>query len=580
MLLRSATRADHVRHEREGSIRVVMKDRWQMWPGLRRTSAVVAIAALAIGGAKITSDHTMPGSGFSTVATVAADPTGPTGGPGGGPGGMNGSQFQPPGLPPQQPDYQGGINQPPLDQNNGISIYNSGNPQAPQQVPGQQGAQQPQQSWDQPAHGTQIPDYSTAPGYTQGPGKPNPDYQAPQQQSPQQGQQPQQPRQQQPSQAPTQNQQPEQPQNKQDDTTQQLNDQQRQQKCQAAMLKMGNPAAAALVNVGGTIEGGGGRNPAWFEPWLDPTSPTPSPCDGSCPPETTQKQEPDATQKQEGNEQQEQNKKEENKKQDKCQPNDLVPPLSGTPSPEDAARLKEFRDKARSAMDKVLKARPGMERDHVIPLRRLWDIPGFKNLSLAAQIFIANNPDNLKHIPSKWNSSKQDRLWSEPWEPGSTVTPELTPEDRAKLCADEAKATETVKNEIENETKRKPKFPGASTGVPEPPKSDEINNHKNDISWLKNEDQKLIGQMNDLMKLMRYLETDDQGRNVGYPQSEDVNPYTLARDVLDILGERESQVMDLLKQASQAPPAPESSSPFPWWLPIPLFTRIPIVVPI
>lgn len=87
---------------------MVIKDRWHMSPGLRRTSAVVAITALAISGAKIAGDHTTAGSGFSTVQTAAADPTGPTGGPGD--GGMNGSQFQPPGLPPQQPDYQGGIN--------------------------------------------------------------------------------------------------------------------------------------------------------------------------------------------------------------------------------------------------------------------------------------------------------------------------------------------------------------------------------------------------------------------------------------------------------------------------------------
>ncbi|MFT8180566.1 hypothetical protein ACLXNF_23565 [Mycobacteroides chelonae] len=190
---------------------MVMSDRWRIPPGMRRTSAVVAIAALAIGGVKIASDHTMPGGGFPTVQTAAADPTGPTGGPGGD-GGMNGSQFQPPSVPNSMPDYQGGINQPPLDQNSGISIYNTGSPGA-QQVPGQQGAQQPQQSWDQPAHGTQIPDYQTNPGYTQGPGTPNPDYQAPQQQSPQQGNQPQQGQQsqqnnQQPSQAPTQTQQP------------------------------------------------------------------------------------------------------------------------------------------------------------------------------------------------------------------------------------------------------------------------------------------------------------------------------------------------------------------------------------
>lgn len=189
---------------------MVMKDHWRFPARLRRVLAVTAVGALLVGGVKVISDYTTPGSGFSIIATGAADPTGPTGGPGSGPGGMNGSQFQPPGLPPQMPDYQGGINQPPLDQNNGISIYNSGNPQAPQQASGQQGAQQPQQGWDQPAHGTQIPDYQTNPGYTQGPGKPNPDYQAPQQgnqiQQPQQGDQ--QPASQVPTQQPTQTQPP------------------------------------------------------------------------------------------------------------------------------------------------------------------------------------------------------------------------------------------------------------------------------------------------------------------------------------------------------------------------------------
>lgn len=197
---------------------------------MRTALAAVAVLAVGAAGAQVAAHHTTPGSGFSTIATVGADPTGPTGGPSG-PGGMNGSQFQPPGLPPQMPDYQGGNNLPPLDQNSGISIYNSGAPQAGQQAPGQQGGQQPQQSWDQPAHGTQIPDYSTAPGYTQGPGKPNPDYQAPQQNSPQQGQQsPQQSQQQSPQQGQQQNQ-PEQQQQDQ-------GDQQRQKRCQAMSQQM------------------------------------------------------------------------------------------------------------------------------------------------------------------------------------------------------------------------------------------------------------------------------------------------------------------------------------------------------
>ncbi|WP_025089277.1 hypothetical protein [Mycobacteroides abscessus] len=223
---------------------MVMKDRWAMSAGLRRASALAAIVAMAVGGAKVVDDHTLPGSGFSAVATVAADPTGPTGG-GMGPGGMNGSQFQPPQMPSSMPDYQGGNNQPPLDQNNGISIYNSGSPQAPQQVPGQQAGQQPQQA-QQPAHGTQIPDYQTATPYTQGPGKPNPDYQAPQQNSPQQPQQGQQPQQQQ------------QPQNKQDDTTQQLDQQQqqRQQQCQSAAEYYG--IAQQMLSFMASAAGGAG----------------------------------------------------------------------------------------------------------------------------------------------------------------------------------------------------------------------------------------------------------------------------------------------------------------------------------
>lgn len=176
---------------------MVIRHRWHVSPGLRRALTVTAVAVVVIGGVKVASCYSTPGSGFSTIATGAADPTGPTGGPD--PGGMNGGQFQPPGLPPQQPDYQGGINQPPLDQNGGISIYNTGVQGAPQQAPGQQGGRQPQ--GQQPQHGTQIPDYQTATPYTQGPGRANPDYQVPQQSN--QGPQPQQGSQQ-ATQAPTQ----------------------------------------------------------------------------------------------------------------------------------------------------------------------------------------------------------------------------------------------------------------------------------------------------------------------------------------------------------------------------------------
>ncbi|SIM59912.1 Uncharacterised protein [Mycobacteroides abscessus subsp. abscessus] len=115
-------------------------DRQSTTIALRRAAAILAVAALAVGGAKVVSVSSASGSGFSTVQTAAADPTGPTG-PGGegmtGPPG-GGSQFVPPSM-PSMPDYQGG-NQPPLDQNNGISIYNTGAQGVPQQSP-QRGSQ-------------------------------------------------------------------------------------------------------------------------------------------------------------------------------------------------------------------------------------------------------------------------------------------------------------------------------------------------------------------------------------------------------------------------------------------------------
>ncbi|CPS06571.1 Hypothetical protein ERS075554_00082 [Mycobacteroides abscessus] len=148
--------------------------------GLRRAFAAVAIVAVTMAGWHLNT-NSPAGIGVMGLPGATADPTGPpgpTGGPGGS-GGMNGSQFQPPSMPNSMPDYQGGINQPPLDQNSGISIYNTGAQSAPQQ-PGQQASQQIEQA-QQPQHGSQIPDYQTATPYTQGPGKANPDFQAPQQ---------------------------------------------------------------------------------------------------------------------------------------------------------------------------------------------------------------------------------------------------------------------------------------------------------------------------------------------------------------------------------------------------------------
>ncbi|MGC7336302.1 DNA/RNA non-specific endonuclease [Mycobacteroides abscessus subsp. abscessus] len=138
------------------------------------TAGVVAVLMFSASGL---------GLGWFTPATVpqahAQCPPDCGGGDGGSYGPPNGGQmFQPPSQGGQQlPDYQGGINQPPMDQNSSISIYNTQAPSISNNgSSGSSGQQGPQQSWDQPAHGTQIPDYQTATPYTQGPGRPNPDF--------------------------------------------------------------------------------------------------------------------------------------------------------------------------------------------------------------------------------------------------------------------------------------------------------------------------------------------------------------------------------------------------------------------
>lgn len=151
--------------------------------------------------------------------------------------GPDASQFQPPQMPNQMPDYQSGMNQPAMDQNGSVSIYNTQAPSVSQSTGGQSAQQGPQQSWDQPAHGTQIPDYQTATPYTQGPGQPNPDYHPNTGSNPgsqggqanQGAQQPQQAPEQQPSQQ-NPGQQPNQSSDQQkiDDLTKQLQDQQQQ----------------------------------------------------------------------------------------------------------------------------------------------------------------------------------------------------------------------------------------------------------------------------------------------------------------------------------------------------------------
>lgn len=135
------------------------------------TAAVLAVLAAAIGVPVITPE---PPLGTNPVLAIARADCPPDcgGGPGNGgtpsgpPGG--GTEFVPPSM-PAMPPYEPGRGQPPLDQNNGISIYNSAAPQPSQAAqPGQVSAQNRDGSYNRAANGEQQPiNYNNAPNNQQ-----------------------------------------------------------------------------------------------------------------------------------------------------------------------------------------------------------------------------------------------------------------------------------------------------------------------------------------------------------------------------------------------------------------------------
>lgn len=138
----------------------------------RRTSSTVAILAVVAAAiaASITAPEPTSGSALMVIAIARADcppDCGPGGGtPSGPPGG--GTEFIPPSM-PSAPSYEPGRGQPPMDQNNGISIYNSAAPQPSQPAqPSQQPVQNQDGSYNRAANGEQQPiNYKNAPNNQQ-----------------------------------------------------------------------------------------------------------------------------------------------------------------------------------------------------------------------------------------------------------------------------------------------------------------------------------------------------------------------------------------------------------------------------
>lgn len=283
------------------------------------------------------------------VPVAVADPwpgPGPGPGPGGGsgpPGG--GTEFVPPNMPAQMPDYSGNNSLPPLDQSNSVNIYNQ-SPNPAQQAPAQQA---PIQQGGPPQHGEQPPAYDNAPGQIQQQPQPNPDQQ---QQPVQQQQQEQQPQQQQ----------------------QQENQQQEQQQQQ-------------------------------------------------------------------------------DKDRDQCTQNpDIAPNRRILTDAEDAVYQALRGDTPDKALrDRVIERfgpQPdGWEADHVVPVRRIVQIPGFLRLSPKDQLAVVNLDENVFPNTKRYNASRRDKLPSE-WPGVKSAGDQMSPEEMQQWCKQEKVATQRILEEI------------------------------------------------------------------------------------------------------------------------------------
>jgi len=140
---------------------------------LRRVSSTVAVLAVLAAAIGVPVMSPESDSGTNPVLAIARADCPPDCGGGPGNGGMpsgppgGGTEFVPPSI-PAMPSYDPGRGQPPLDQNNGISIYNSAAPQPGQAAqPSQAPVQNQDGSYSRAANGEQQPINHNAPNNQQ-----------------------------------------------------------------------------------------------------------------------------------------------------------------------------------------------------------------------------------------------------------------------------------------------------------------------------------------------------------------------------------------------------------------------------
>jgi len=416
------------------------------------TAAVLAVLAAAI-GVPVMSPQLDSGTNPVLAIARADCPPDCGGGPGNGgaptwpPGG--GTEFVPPSI-PAMPSYDPGRGQPPLDQNNGISIYNSAAPQPSQAAqPSQAPVQNQDGTYNRAANGEQQPINHNAPNSQQL----NNDWQRLSDQLNQQSQE----QQQQPG---RQNQRADKDSSDNTDADDSNDDDQR---CVDTLL-----GVASQLNIAPTYLGMSTGDSdldakisdavriAFATNRLDPKkcSVTPSSGDDTSTDGQTQIREAGCTQGDPDCDR-------------KCPNNQYIPIKSNRKFPgvsddirqkgkqlDSWKRVNEMaQDWNNHAYNQGLPQADKWSVEHIIPIRRLLDIDDFWKLTRDQQVLVANLPDNLTLLTGRENFSKGDQLFSEYKKDLLTVTD--------NECQQELKATDSVKRQIEQFVKE-----NTNSGIP------------------------------------------------------------------------------------------------------------------
>lgn len=129
----------------------------------------------------------------------------------------------------------------------------------------------------------------------------------------------------------------------------------------------------------------------------------------------------------------------------------------------DKLRAASPRQKVRDAvikkaegLDQVSGAKPisgELDADHVVPLRQIYDMPGFKDLDWDDQVAIANDLRNFRGVDSSVNRSRQASSWYDNFPMRGTYSSEAI----AAIQKEEDRIRGILKGEIEERLKNAPK---------------------------------------------------------------------------------------------------------------------------